>query len=287
MDIQWYPGHMKKTRDLISQNHKLVDLIVELLDARAPRSSLNPIFDDVLGDKKRLFLLNKSDLADPSVNNLWLDFYQKQNKDILLMNSRSGSTKVILDKIRQMNAPIHERMIQRGRKIRPMRMMILGVPNVGKSSLINRLAGRASARTGDKPGVTRGKQWVRLGKDLELFDTPGILWPKFEDNQEGIHLALIGSIRDEILDRQSLALELVRRLIKDYPGVLRQRYGCEEEGEALVIMENIALARGAILPGKQIDYERIARILIDEFRGGILGRISLERPENGAVESTL
>lgn len=287
MDIQWYPGHMKKTRDLISQNYKLVDLIVELLDARAPRSSLNPLFDDVLGDKKRLFLLNKSDLADPEVNKLWLDYYKKQNRDILLMNSKSGSTKVILDKIRQINAPMHEKMIEKGRKPRPVRMMILGVPNVGKSSLINRLAGRASAKTGDKPGVTRGKQWVRLGKDLELFDTPGILWPKFEDPIQGLNLALIGSIRDEILDRETLALELIGRLRKDYPGALRERYGCDEEGESLIVMEKIALARGAILPGKQIDYDRIARIVIDEFRGGVLGRISLERPEDGAVEGTL
>lgn len=287
MDIQWYPGHMKKTRDLISQNYKLVDLIVELLDARAPRSSLNPLFDDVLGDKKRLFLLNKSDLADPEVNKLWLDYYKKQNRDILLMNSKSGSTKGILDKIRQINAPMHEKMIEKGRKPRPVRMMILGVPNVGKSSLINRLAGRASAKTSDKPGVTRGKQWVRLGKDLELFDTPGILWPKFEDPIQGLNLALIGSIRDEILDRESLALELIGRLQKDYPGLLKERYGCDEEAESLIVMEKIALARGAILPGKQIDYERIARIVIDEFRGGVLGRISLERPEDGAVEGTL
>lgn len=280
MDIQWYPGHMKKTRDLISQNYKLVDLIIELLDARAPRSSLNPIFDDVLGDKKRLFLLNKSDLSDPGVNKLWLDYYKKQNKDILLMNSRSGSTKQILETIKEINAPMQEKMIEKGRKTRPLRMMILGVPNVGKSSLINRLAGRASAKTGDKPGVTRGKQWVRLGNNLELFDTPGILWPKFEDPEEGIHLALVGSVRDEILDLQTLAVKLVERLCENYPGALNKRYGCEEEGEALIVMERIAKRRGAILPGKQIDYERIARVIVDEFRSGTLGRISLERPEN-------
>ncbi len=280
MEIQWYPGHMKKTRDLIAENYKLVDLIIELLDARAPSSSLNPIFDDVLGNKKRLYILNKADLADEKVNELWLDYFKNKDKDCLTMNSATGSTKEILNRIKSINAPLQKKMIEKGRKPRPLRMMIIGVPNVGKSSLINRLAGRASAKTGDKPGVTRGKQWVRLGRDLELFDTPGILWPKFEDPKEGLHLALIGSIRDEILDRQSLALNLVGILRSAYPGILTKRYGVEEAGLDLELMERIALARGAILPGKLIDYERIARILLDEFRGGILGRISLERPDN-------
>ena len=280
MDIQWYPGHMKKTRDLIKENYKLVDLIIELLDARAPRSSLNPIFDDLLGDKKRLYILNKADLADGEVNKLWIEDYRAKGLEILTMNSKSGSIKEMLGKIKEINAPLAAEMIEKGRKVRPLRMMIIGVPNVGKSSLINKLAGRASAKTGDKPGVTRGKQWVRLGKDLELFDTPGILWPKFEDPTEGIHLALIGSIRDEILDRETLALNLVGILRRTYPGILKKRYGVDEEGEDLDVMEKIALTRGAILPGKLIDYERIARILIDEFRSGVLGRISLERPKD-------
>lgn len=280
MDIQWYPGHMKKTRDLISQNHKLVDLVVELLDARAPSSSLNPIFDDLLGEKKRVYILNKADLADEEVNKLWLEHYKAQGKHALTMNSKDGSTKELLNLIKKVSAPMHEEMKKKGRKPRPVRMMILGVPNVGKSSLINRLAGRASARTGDKPGVTRGKQWVRMGGNLELFDTPGILWPKFEDPIEGVHLALVGSIRDEILDRETLAFRLVGILRELYPGVLEKRFGVEELGEDIEVMDNIALARGAILSRGMIDYERISRVLIDEFRSGKLGRISLEKPED-------
>lgn len=287
MDIQWYPGHMKKTRDLISQNYKLVDLIIELLDARAPSSSLNPIFDDLLGNKKRIYILNKADLADEEVNRLWLNYYSEEKKDIILMNSRDGSTKELLNLIDKVTAPMQEEMKKKGRKPRPVRMMILGVPNVGKSSLINRLAGRASAKTGDRPGVTRGKQWVRLGNNLELFDTPGILWPKFEEPTEGLHLALVGSIRDEILDRQTLAYNLVGIVRKLYPGALGKRYGIEEVGEDIEVMDRIGQARGALLPGKMIDYDRISRILIDEFRSGMLGRISLERPDNKGVEAAL
>lgn len=287
MDIQWYPGHMKKTRDLISQNYKLVDLIIELLDARAPSSSLNPIFDDLLGSKKRIYILNKADLADERVNKLWLDHYKADKKDVILMNSRDGSTKELLNLIDRVTAPMQEEMRKKGRKPRPVRMMILGVPNVGKSSLINRLAGRASAKTGDKPGVTRGKQWVRLGNNLELFDTPGILWPKFEDPTEGLHLALVGSIRDEILDRETLAYKLVGIVRKLYPGALNKRYGIEEVGEDIDVMDRIGQARGALLPGKIIDYDRISRILIDEFRSGMLGRISLERPEDKGLEAAL
>lgn len=287
MNIQWYPGHMKKTRDLISTHIKLVDFVVELLDARAPLASRNPLFDDLLGDKKRLLLLNKADLAEERVNQQWIHYFEKEGHDVLLMNAKDGSTVKMLDKLQQMGEPLQQKLIKQGRKARSLRIMILGVPNVGKSSLINRLVGRSSAKTGDRPGVTRGKQWVRLRGDLELFDTPGILWPKFDDQEQALYLALLGSIRDEILDLGDLAYRLIGILKEYYPGLLQKRYGVEEEGEIIEIMDAIALSRGALLPGKRIDYDRVSRLLLDEFRGGILGRISLEQPEHEGVEEAL
>ncbi len=287
MNIQWYPGHMKKTRDLISTHIKLVDFVVELLDARAPLASRNPLFDDLLGDKKRLLLLNKADLAEERVNQQWIHYFEKEGHDVLLMNAKDGSTAKMLDKLQQMGEPLQQKLIEQGRKARSLRIMILGVPNVGKSSLINRLVGRSSAKTGDRPGVTRGKQWVRLRGDLELFDTPGILWPKFDDQEQALYLALLGSIRDEILDLGDLAYRLIGILKEHYPGLLQKRYGVEEEGEIIEIMDAIALSRGALLPGKRIDYDRVSRLLLDEFRGGILGRISLEQPEYEGVEEAL
>lgn len=287
MNIQWYPGHMKKTRDLISTHIKLVDFVVELLDARAPLASRNPLFDDLLGDKKRLLLLNKADLAEERINQKWIHYFEKEGHDVLLMNAKDGSTTKMLDKLQQMGEPLQQKLIEQGRKARSLRIMILGVPNVGKSSLINRLVGRSSAKTGDRPGVTRGKQWVRLRGDLELFDTPGILWPKFDDQEQALYLALLGSIRDEILDLGDLAYRLIGILKEHYPGLLQKRYGVEEEGEIIEIMDAIALSRGALLPGKRIDYDRVSRLLLDEFRGGILGRISLEQPEYEGVEEAL
>lgn len=287
MNIQWYPGHMKKTRDLISTHIKLVDFVVELLDARAPLASRNPLFDDLLGDKKRLLLLNKADLAEERINQKWIHYFEKEGHDVLLMNAKDGSTTKMLDKLQQMGEPLQQKLIEQGRKARSLRIMILGVPNVGKSSLINRLVGRSSAKTGDRPGVTRGKQWVRLRGDLELFDTPGILWPKFDDQEQALYLALLGSIRDEILDLGDLAYRLIGILKEHYPGLLQKRYGVEEEGEIIEIIDAIALSRGALLPGKRIDYDRVSRLLLDEFRGGILGRISLEQPEYEGVEEAL
>ena len=287
MTIQWYPGHMKKTRDLISAHIKLVDFVVELVDARAPLASRNPLFDDLLGDKKRLLLLNKADLADESTNQQWIAYFEKQAHDVLAMNAKDGSTTKMIERLEKMGEPLQERLALQGRKKRSLRIMILGIPNVGKSSLINRLVGKSSAKTGDRPGVTRGKQWIRLRGDLELFDTPGILWPKLEDQQKAFYLAVLGSIRDEILDIEDLAYDLIAILREDHPGILACRYGIEEEGDTIDLMDAIAIRRGAIMPGKRIDYQRVSRILLDEFRAGALGRISLESPEHERVESTL
>lgn len=274
-NINWYPGHMKKTRELIQENLKLVDLVVEVIDARIPSSSRNPIIDQLVGDKKRIIILNKSDLADAEENKVWSEFFKQEGNMVLAMNCMSGqgANQLIrlLEKIRD------EKNKDAARK-KPLRMMIVGVPNVGKSSLINRLTGKKSAKTGNKPGVTRGKQWLNLGNDMQLLDTPGILWPKFEDPEVGLNLAFCGAIKDEILDIATLCLELIKVLQVRYPELLMERYKLTELGEtALDTMELIAKKRGFILSGGRIDYERTGKTVIDEFRSATIGHITLEQ----------
>lgn len=274
-NINWYPGHMKKTRELIQENLKLVDLVVEVIDARIPSSSRNPIIDQLVGDKKRIIILNKSDLADAEENKAWSEFFKQEGNMVLAMNCMSGqgANQLIrlLEKIRD------EKNKDAARK-KPLRMMIVGVPNVGKSSLINRLTGKKSAKTGNKPGVTRGKQWLNLGNDMQLLDTPGILWPKFEDPEVGLNLAFCGAIKDEILDIATLCLELIKILQARYPELLMERYKLTELGEtALDTMELIAKKRGFILSGGRIDYERTGKTVIDEFRSATIGHITLEQ----------
>ena len=278
MDIQWYPGHMKKTKDLIKEHIKLVDLIVELVDARAPLSTLNPVFDDILGNKPRLLLMNKYDLAEERISDAWRSYFIKEGREVLFFNAREDSPKKLLNKIHDMTSFVQERQKERGLKDRAARIMVIGIPNVGKSSLINRLVGKASAKVGDRPGVTKGKQWVRLQGNVELFDTPGILLPKFEDEKIALNIAFIGSIKDQILDIETLALRLLEYLVEHYPERLEERYGVEVT-EALETMEAIALKRGHIFSKKQIDYTRVSVMILDEFRAGKLGRISLETPE--------
>ncbi|MBO5665972.1 MAG: ribosome biogenesis GTPase YlqF [Firmicutes bacterium] len=276
-NINWYPGHMKKTRELIQENLKMVDLVVEVIDARIPCSSRNPIIDQLVGEKKRIIILNKSDLADAEENKSWSDFFKQEGNLVLAMNCMSGqgANQLIrlLEKIRD------EKNKDAARK-KPLRMMIVGVPNVGKSSLINRLTGKKSAKTGNKPGVTRGKQWLNLGNDMQLLDTPGILWPKFEDPEVGLNLAFCGAIKDEILDIATLCLELIKVLQVRYPELLMERYKLTELGEtALDTMELIAKKRGFILSGGRIDYERTGKTVIDEFRSATIGHITLEQVE--------
>ena len=259
-NINWYPGHMKKTGELIRENLKLVDTVVEVIDARIPVSSRNPAFDDLLRNKKRVVALNKSDLSESAENEKWAAAIGKSCRGVALTNCVSGEG--VLELVRSLDAS---------------RLMIVGVPNVGKSSLINRLAGRKSAKTGDRPGVTRGKQWLNLERGIMLLDTPGILWPKFEDPKTGVNLAMCGAIKDEILDRESLALELIGLLSEKYPGHLMNRYKLIELADSPV--ENltaIARARGFLLPGNRVDYDRAARTLLDEFRSGMIGRVTLE-----------
>lgn len=273
--INWYPGHMKKTRELIAENLKMVDIVIEVIDARIPVSSRNPIIDELVKSKRRLIILNKSDLSDPKANEAWAETFKEQGNLVLTMNCMTG---IGVGQLYKLLSRLQDEKNEGQLRKKSLRMMIVGVPNVGKSSLINRMTGKKSAKTGDRPGVTKGKQWLGLENGMQLLDTPGILWPKFEDPQVGLNLAFCGSIKDEILDTASLALELIKVLQRDYPQLLRERYKLDElDEDALVNMEAIAAKRGFILPGKRIDYERCARTLLDEFRSGKIGNITLEK----------
>ena len=295
-NINWYPGHMKKTRELIQNNLKMVDAVIEVVDARIPVSSRNPIIDELVSAKPRIIVINKSDLADAEASRLWkerLTTAGGAGSRAVIMNSMTGEgTKPLFAMLEKMAAARSG-----SSAMKPYRLMIVGVPNCGKSSLINRLTGRKSAKTGDRPGVTKGKQWLTMENGMQLLDTPGILWPKFEDPNVGINLAFCGSIKDEILDVPTLAMELIKVLTERYPELLRERYKLEEllgEGDespetgypieteadaALANMHQMALKRGCILPGKRIDYERIGKLLLDEFRAAKIGRITLEWPQ--------
>ena len=274
-NINWYPGHMKKTREMIQENLKMVDLVIEVIDSRIPVSSRNPIIDELVKGKKRIIILNKSDLADANEDKKWADHFVSKGDDVLMMNCMLGNG--VKQLFRMLEKEQDARNADKIRK-KPLRMMIVGVPNVGKSSLINRMTGKKSTKTGDRPGVTKGKQWLTLPNGMQLLDTPGILWPKFEDPEVGLNLAFCGSIKDEILDTATLAMELIGVLSENYPELLMERYKLDEICETpLETMEAIATKRGFIFPGKRIDYERTARAVLDEFRGGKIGHITLER----------
>ena len=274
--INWYPGHMKKTRELIQENLKVVDAVIEVIDARIPVSSRNPIIDDIIKEKKRVVILNKMDLADDAATSAWAEKIRRDGHYAVPVNCSSGAG--VNNIIKRLDQIQSERDDEKTRK-RPLRIMIVGVPNVGKSTLINKLTGKKSARTGDRPGVTTGKQWLTLTNGMQLLDTPGILWPKFEDNLVGLNLAFCGSIKDEILDIETLCLEFIKALLADgYKDLLMTRYKLDEmSDDGLEAMEQIALKRGFIFPGKRIDYERTAKTVLDEFRGGKIGRITLEK----------
>ena len=283
MNIQWYPGHMTKTRRQMAEDVKFVDLVAELLDARIPVSSRNPDIDAICGDKPRIVMLNRADQADPQMNRVWADYFNKIRKiPAAAVDSRAGAG------VGQMAAlarnALKEQMAkwkERGQVGRPIRAMVVGVPNVGKSTFINKVAKRKSAKTGDKPGVTRGKQWVSVDSGLELLDTPGILWPKFEDETTGLHLAFTGAVKDEVTDLDGLACALLEFLRDRYPQAIRERYKLTElEGrQGWELLEGCARKRGMRISGGVLDTERMAKLLLDEFRGGKLGRFTLETPE--------
>ena len=278
MNVQWYPGHMTKAKRQMQEDLKLIDLIIELVDARVPLSSRNPDIDQLGQNKSRLILLNKADLADERQNEAWKEYFQKRGFHVVKVDSRNGAgMKTIQNVIQEACKEKIERDRRRGIKNRPIRAMVAGIPNVGKSTFINTFAGRACAKTGNKPGVTKGKQWIRLNKGLELLDTPGILWPKFEDQQVGMRLAFIGSMNDEILIPDELACDLIGAIKELYPKALQERYEADPAGKPIEILEAVAESRKCYAKGEQLDLGKAAGILIDDFRSGKLGRITLER----------
>lgn len=277
MNLQWYPGHMTKARRMMQENIKLIDLVIELVDARIPMSSRNPDIDELGKNKARLVLLNKSDLADDHRTDEWVQYFKAKGYSVVKVNSRNGSgIKSINSVIQEACKEKIERDRKRGILNRPVRAMVAGIPNVGKSTFINSLAGKACAKTGNKPGVTKGKQWIRLNKQVELLDTPGILWPKFEDEQVGMRLAFIGSIKDDIINLEELAGGLIGYLKEAYPGILKEKYNIEEVENPYDCLMGIAENRGCVVSGGKYDTTKAAVLLLDDFRGGKLGKITLE-----------
>lgn len=281
MNINWYPGHMKKTRESIQKSLPMVDVVFELIDARIPYSSQNPVMESILGDKPRIIILNKSDLASNNGNKLWQDYFINKEIKSVLLDSLNGKG---IDKLLELSyeATDIKRKAYENRGVinRPTRAMILGIPNVGKSTLINTLSGRRGAKTGNKPGITKTNQWIKTKGNLELLDTPGILWPKFEDLEVGLNLAFTGAIKDEILDIETLCLKLIERLVDYFPNLLNNRYSIDIEGKSyLGIMEEIGIRRGCLIRGGEIDYTKVSHIVLDEFRRGIIGSITLEFPK--------
>lgn len=279
MNIQWYPGHMTKAKRMMQEDMKLIDIVIELLDARVPLSSRNPDIDTLANNKYRLVLLNKCDLADRNITAAWENYFKEKGILVVTINARDGQgMKSITAKIQEACKEKIERDRKRGILNRPIRAMIVGIPNVGKSTFINSYARKACTKVGNKPGVTKGKQWIKINKNVELLDTPGILWPKFEDESVGEHLAYIGSINDEILQKTELACDLITFLTEEYPNLLHERFEVDESQAASDILHGIALNRGCLLKGQELDYEKAASILLDDFRNGKLGSISIERP---------
>ena len=280
MNFQWYPGHMTKAKRQMQEDIKLIDLVIELVDARIPLSSRNPDIDELGKNKYRLILMNKADLADRKATEQWSAFFKKKGYYVVSLDARSkNGMKSITEIIMEACKEKMERDRKRGIKNRPVRAMVVGIPNVGKSTFINSYAGKACAKTGNKPGVTKGKQWIRLNKSVELLDTPGILWPKFEDQEVGMRLAYIGSIKDDILNIEELALGLIGYLQEFYPAAIRERYNVEEELKPLDILTAVAKARGCLKKGEELDYEKASRLLLEEFRSGKLGKVTLEFPK--------
>ena len=280
MHFQWYPGHMTKAKRMMQEDMKLIDLVIELVDARIPLSSRNPDIDELGKNKSRLILLNKSDLVTEKSNDIWEKYFKDKGYYVVRINSKNGTG------IRQIDSVVQEackekieRDRRRGILNRLVRAMVVGIPNVGKSTFINAYAKKACTKTGNKPGVTKGKQWIRLNKNIELLDTPGILWPKFDDQLVGMRLAMIGSINDDILNTTELGFELIKFIHANYEGLLEKRYAIKESEDTLEMLTQIAISRHCILKGNEPDLDKAANIVLDEFRAGTIGKITLEFPE--------
>lgn len=279
--FNWYPGHMTKAKRMMQEDIKFNDIVIELIDARIPMSSRNPDIDDLAKNKYRLILLNKSDLADERVTVKWVEFFEKQGIKVIKLDSRQRSgIKSVNNAILEVCKEKIERDRKRGIINRPVRAMIVGIPNVGKSTFINSFAGKACAKTGNKPGVTKGKQWIRLNKTVELLDTPGILWPKFDNEKIANDLAFIGSINDQILNLTELSLKFIESVKNDYAGIFTSRYDIEEKDDGVTMLGDIAIARGCLKKGGEPDYDKAAALIFDDFRSGKLGKISIEKPED-------
>ncbi|MBP3596395.1 MAG: ribosome biogenesis GTPase YlqF [Clostridia bacterium] len=286
-NINWFPGHMAKTRRQITEDLKLIDIVIELLDARIPLASRNPDIKEITKNKKKIILLNKCDLADDKLNQKWVEALSKEAPTILTdSNSGKGIDKV-LKKIDEIMEPEKIRQQNRGIKNKTIRVMILGIPNVGKSSFINRIAKRNTVVVGNKPGVTKQKQWIRIGKNIELLDTPGVLWPKFQDEKIALNLAFTGTIKDDILERIEIAYELLKKLYAEYPRIVKERFKItdadiefieQQENKIYELMKVIGQKRGALISGGEVDDEKVSRIILDDFRSGKMGKISLEKP---------
>ena len=280
MEFQWYPGHMSKAKRAMQEDLKLINVIIELVDARVPLSSKNQDIDPMANGKSRIILLNKCDLADAAVTAQWKKYYEKKGFFVALVNSKQGKgVKQVNEVIQSACKEKIERDRRRGILNRPIRAMIVGIPNVGKSTFINSFAGKACTKTGNKPGVTKGKQWIRLNKNVELLDTPGILWPKFEDQTVGLRLAFIGSIKDELSNQYELCLLLMKYLQEHYPEAVPKAYQIEADDSEVVLLERVAKRRGCLKAGGEYDLDKAANYVIDDFRNGRLGAISLEQPE--------
>ncbi|WP_159886991.1 ribosome biogenesis GTPase YlqF [Paenibacillus puerhi] len=294
MSIQWFPGHMTRARRQIQDKLKLIDVAIELLDARIPLSSRNPMIDEILQQKPRLVLLNKSDLADPEATRRWIEYFAEKGLEAVPIDAVGGNpSREIIQRSKQLLSAKIEAQLRKGMKPRTMRGLIVGIPNVGKSTLINKMAGRKIAATGDKPGVTKGQQWIKVGTEMELLDTPGILWPKFEDQTVGFRLAATGAIKEEILDTAEIALFAMRYLVAHYPVALKERFGVEKlpedpsDTDAVVeLMEEVGRKRGALISGGRVDLEKASLAILRELRAGKLGRVTMELPEGEpAVQS--
>lgn len=280
MNINWYPGHMKKTKEDIVNNLKLVDIVLEIIDARIPRSSRNPMLDDIIGDKPRIIIMNKADLADKDITSKWIEDFKNKGISALRLNSKENiNAKKIYDLARESLREKFDKHKEKNIENQTIRMMIVGIPNAGKSTFINNIAKRKGANVGNRPGVTKTKQWIKTNANIELLDTPGVLWPKF-DEETGLNLSYTHAIKDEILNIEDLTLKFLEKMKEEYPENIEERYGVNPEKPALEIYEDIARKRGAITKGGDFDYTRTANIILTDFRNGKLGRISLERPWN-------
>lgn len=286
MQVQWFPGHMAKARREVEGNLKLVDFVIELLDARAPLSSENPMLHQIVQNKDKMVVLMKRDLADPNVTAAWLTYYKERNIPAVAVDaSNRDDMKQVVQLAKQLGKKKIDQLVAKGMKARPHRAMILGIPNVGKSTLINRLANRKAAKTGDRPGITKQQLWIKIKKDFELLDTPGILWPKFEDQVVGYRLASIGTIKDQVISLQDIVVFVIKFLQRKYPDLLLERYGVEADLDDMVeIFERIGKKRGALESGGEVDFDKVSELVLRDLRSGRIGRISLETPDDVSME---